>query len=285
MNKRVEQLNNQWQKEQQARFYHQKFRTIEEITGYWDKESQDYDVRMSQDLRRISAVSGLLARKGLLHKSLTVLEAGCGTGLYSMALAQYCAAVTALDLSRKMGRVLMEKARKSGLHNISFRRGNWTEIDINEAGLYKAFDFSLSALNPAMSSAQALQKLSDTATKACCIVTFAAKPRNKVRDYFEKALLPAASDEETGRRDPVFIFEILSEMGYYPEISYTQMDWVKEQGRKQAAKRLREEYGQLCPDKKRLHVIVEKYVSTNCDCREIFKEYNSSKLSVIYWDV
>lgn len=282
MNKRIEKLDEEWQREQQSYYYHRKFRTLEAVKQYWDRESDDYDVRMFQDSRRIDAIVDLLKSKDLLSGK-TILETGCGTGLYAMALARCCAKVTALDLSEKMGSVLLEKARKSHIRNIMFKQCDWTEIDIRKAGLYKANDVSLSALNPAMNSATAIMKLIDTAKQACCIITFASRPQNEVRDFFENMFLTNASKEGTIRRDGLYIYGILTEMGYYPEISYVQMDWVKEHDRKQAVERLVHEYSPLCPDRGTLKTVIEGYVDKHIDTYGMFKEYNHSRLSVLYW--
>lgn len=169
VSKKIEKLNLKWQSEQKHYSYNEKFKTKEAVKKFWDQESSDYDIRMFQDNRRIDAVVELLNKKNLLSGKY-LLEVGCGTGLYALALAPWCTRVTALDLSEKMGEVLLKKSQLKGIDNIVFKEYDWSEDDIKKAGLYQNFDIALSALNPAMNSAGAIKKLIDTAKEAICIV-------------------------------------------------------------------------------------------------------------------
>lgn len=53
-----------------------------------------------------------------------VLEAGAGTGIYTLPIARHCREVVALDISRNMLRILEEKALAEGLTNIRLLLGD-----------------------------------------------------------------------------------------------------------------------------------------------------------------
>lgn len=112
--------------------------------------------------------------------------------------------------------------------------------------------------------------------------TFASRPQNDVRDYFENMLLVNKSEEEKNRRDGYYIYEILTEMGFFPEINYVHMNWCKEHDRNKAVARLIQEYTSLCPDLQKLKNIAKGYVDKHIDSSGMFKEYNKSKLAIIH---
>lgn len=279
--KKIEKLNQKWQNEQKHYCYNKKFKTKETVKKFWDQESSDYDIRMFQDNRRVNALVELLKKKNLLSGK-DILDVGCGTGLYALALAPWCTSVTAVDLSEKMGEVLLKKSQLKAINNIIFKECNWSETDIKKAGLYQSFDIALSALNPAINSAEAVKKLVDTAKEATCIVAFASRPQNDVKDYFENIFLVNKSEEEKNRRDGYYIYEILTEMGHLPEVSYVPMNWVKKHNRNEAIARMIQEYASLCPDLQKLKRIAKDYVDKNLDSFGMFKEYNKSKLAIIH---
>lgn len=55
----------------------------------------------------------------------TVLDVGCGSGMYTIRLAQQAAMVTALDISEEMLRILMQDAAAQGLANIRPVLSDW----------------------------------------------------------------------------------------------------------------------------------------------------------------
>ena len=62
-----------------------------------------------------------------LHRDARVLDAGCGTGQWAIALAERGARVTAIDLSPEMIRLAREHARERG-RDIEWRTGDVTRL-------------------------------------------------------------------------------------------------------------------------------------------------------------
>ena len=273
-------LDKRWKEELKGFKYNIKHKTNDEKKAYWNEEAENYDTRMFQDNRRIVAVRDVLEAQGYLNKNVSVLEVGCGTGLYAMDLSEYTKSVTAIDFSEKMGEVLLKKAEKSDINNIVFKKMDWLEIDLHKKGLYKAFDIALSALNPSMSSLEALNKLCDVSKGACVIVTFSGKIENNVRKHLgNKGILNLGQDVEWSG----YVIEILRELGYNPKVVDTKMEWVKEDKEQNAVQRIVKEYAHL--NVSNIEDIISSYVKENLTENGTFKEHNVSPLAVIYWEV
>ena len=90
------------------------------------------------------------------EKGMTILDAGCGTGNFSIKLAQRGAWVTGIDLSTEMMAVAQEKARRRDL-DIKFLEMNIYKLDFPD----NYFDgvFSMAVFETLDKSQQAFQEL------------------------------------------------------------------------------------------------------------------------------
>lgn len=70
----------------------------------------------------------LAAENGVDFCGKTVLDVGCGSGMYTIRLAQQAALVTALDISEEMLRILMQDAAAQGLANIHPVLSDWQAL-------------------------------------------------------------------------------------------------------------------------------------------------------------
>lgn len=86
-------------------------------TSQFDTKAADWD---KNHRRQILAEKVAAAIASLLHdKKVKALEFGCGTGLVGLELAQFFTAMTAVDTSKEMIRVLADKLKKEGLSHIT----------------------------------------------------------------------------------------------------------------------------------------------------------------------
>ena len=278
---KLKELDEQWKEHLKTLRYHQKYKSKTEKTEYWDKEAKIYDLRMLQDNRRVQDVINILRQKGVLTKKADVLEIGCGTGLYSVELSKYSNSVTSVDISEAMGEVLNHKIQALHIDNIKFKLIDWDTVDVEKEGLNQRFDISLSALNPALNSLEALEKFCKTSRKACVIVTFHANVKNNVRQFMDKLL----SVEESNLHDcySYFTESILQEMGYHVEVFRTDMHWVKSNPTKEAVQRIISEYQYF--NSEMFEDEIYKYILENSDENGFFHENNNASLNIYYWEV
>jgi SAM-dependent methyltransferase len=78
---------------------------------------------MQAALRRREQGAVLGALEGLAQGSDRVLEVGCGTGAYTLALARRCRRVVAVDASSDMLDYLDRRLRREGVSNVETRIG------------------------------------------------------------------------------------------------------------------------------------------------------------------
>ena len=99
----------------------------------------------------------------LVLPGMSVLDAGCGMGVFTLALAEMAGPeghVVAVDLDRKNLKVLERKARRKGLEH----RITTVECDLRELPPERRFDFALAAnsLHEVPESRKFLSRLSES---------------------------------------------------------------------------------------------------------------------------
>lgn len=100
----------------------------------------------------------------------TVLDIGCGSGIYAIALAGRAAHVTGIDLSGKMVEYARLKAADAGCTNVEFAQG-----DFRTMGLDGPFDVVIAHLTPAVADGETFAKMMGLARRYCAI----AKPARR----------------------------------------------------------------------------------------------------------
>jgi len=105
----------------------------EKITRWYDLQAPLYRLwRDSYDGPLVREVHALLRPQG---ESATILDAGCGTGLFSIGLARVEPGwrLTATDVSQGMLAVARRQAARRDLDNIDWRRGDVTALPFDDA--------------------------------------------------------------------------------------------------------------------------------------------------------
>lgn len=87
-------------------------------TRFWDRAARKYAADPIKDLAGYERT--LERTRGLLHRSDTVLEIGCGTGTTALRLAPSVTRIVATDVSSEMIAIAREKARAEACRNAEF---------------------------------------------------------------------------------------------------------------------------------------------------------------------
>jgi putative AdoMet-dependent methyltransferase len=106
--------------------------------GWWFDEFRHLGVDFD-DVAQVEAYSqkqgtrpedeqALIARLGIASDD-TVLEFGCGTGIFALEAARVCAHVTAVDISKTMLAYVGQRAAQAGLGNVTLTHGGFLSYE------------------------------------------------------------------------------------------------------------------------------------------------------------
>jgi len=125
----------------------------------WDEKAKNY-TRYEQGNDRFEAkILGALEE---LHVSLDdkkIIDIGCGTGVYTLRVAQKALHVDGIDSSKEMLNVLREDAKELHLNNIVTIISSWSEYKIKS----DKYDIALCTMSPAVNDEYTYKKMSDCA--------------------------------------------------------------------------------------------------------------------------
>ncbi|EOC5019173.1 class I SAM-dependent methyltransferase [Campylobacter upsaliensis] len=114
----------------------------------WDKKAKNY-ARFSPTLNTIQRQSFEEFQKlGLDFKDKSVIDIGCGTGVWTLHLAFLAKEILALDNSKAMLEILQEDASKLGLSNIKSVNLSFEDFMRENANL--RFDIAFLSMSPAL---------------------------------------------------------------------------------------------------------------------------------------
>ncbi len=162
----------------------------------WNKKAESY-TRFSHDAHSFqSLILGKIAQRGISFEQKSVLDIGCGTGVYTLHLAKHALHVNALDFSKEMLNILHEDAIKEGLDKkFTFTCNTWSDFESD-----KDFDIVFSSMSPAFESNADFEKMHAYAREYCVYLGWGGKRESTLLDpIFQahgKALnVPAGSEK------------------------------------------------------------------------------------------
>lgn len=121
---------------------------------YWNSRAASFPRFEAGDDNYEARMLRLARQNGVDFRNKSVLDVGCGSGMYTIRLAQEAASVTALGISDEMLRILMQDAANMGLANICPVRSDWEHFDSDER-----FQIVFASMVPALNDDAAREKL------------------------------------------------------------------------------------------------------------------------------
>jgi SAM-dependent methyltransferase len=195
---------------------------------FWNGRADSFNQNLKDKEKKTSILIESMMERNILHHKAKVLDIGCGPGTHSIPMAEKCQEVFSMDISENMLKILQDKATKLGLENVHPMKVNWVDINLEEKQWDKKFDLVFASMSPAIHNYETLKKMCD-ASSGYCYLSAWVKRESKVED----ALFNLINKEEgkTGiLEDKIYYaFNILWNMGYYPEISYNERNWKSSQ--------------------------------------------------------
>ena len=186
---------------------------------WWDSMAADFAGHERPDLNNSLALR-LMQREAMITNGGRVLDVGCGSGRFSVVLAEMGAAVTGVDISPKM----IDYAQKAaaGL-SAQFYAEDWHALGLAAKAWDKSFDLVLAHMTPAVMSAETFMKLSQ-ASRGWCLMVKPARRTNSVYDELNK-LVGAPADTKALDETIAYAFSLLWDAGFSPRLEYDQQVW------------------------------------------------------------
>ena len=125
----------------------------------WDEKAKNYARYSSCNNTFEANVLKTIKNLGIDFKDKSIIDIGCGTGVYTLHVAQIAKKVVGIDYSINMLEILNEDSRKMEIININTYHNTWSDFDTND----KIFDIALCTMSPAVKSEKELEKFHSSA--------------------------------------------------------------------------------------------------------------------------
>ena len=126
----------------------------------WNKKAQNYNRYTPDNSVLEAAICDKIITSGIQLDNRQILDIGCGTGAYTLRVAQRAAHIDAVDISPEMLRILQEDAHSNGLDNITTHTSSWETYPLPDT----PYDIAIATMFPALKQDHHFQKMHDAAT-------------------------------------------------------------------------------------------------------------------------
>ena len=256
------------------------WRTTAELEQHWDARADSFVARTKKKSKDNEILSFFQSKK-LDITDLNILDLGCGPGRHSVLFAQNGAAsVTGLDISSRMIEHCRELARTEGVTNTEFHVGAWEDFDVDKHGWNRKFDLAFSAVSPAMSTVESLNKFLAVSKKYCYLSGFVTR-YDSIHDYLVTNLGAAPGSRQ--EYNVYYIFNILWLRGINADIEYRDFTSERELTLDEACVI----YGDKAPAHKRINASAEQireYLKKMAH-NGVLKVTEKKKQAILFWMV
>jgi SAM-dependent methyltransferase len=189
-------------------------------TEWWDTMAARFST-LEEPTVETSITMRIIAREKMLTPVGRVLDVGCGTGRFLLALAKTGVNITGIDISTKMTAFAKEKT--AGQSEIQVFTENWHTLNLEEKDWNTAFDLTLANMTPAITDAQTFMKLSQASRRWCLMV----KPCRRTSTIYDvlNALVGVPEEKKALDDALIYAFALLWDSGYSPRVEYEYEVW------------------------------------------------------------
>lgn len=190
--------------------------------AFWNRMAEHYpDPLDAKTLSETNEILSIVKGKGVEIHGADILDIGCGTGTYSLPLADDAETVTGLDNSDAMVDRLTELIAFSGVRNVYPVKASWKDIDIIKSGFERAFDIVLASMTPAVQTQQDFDKMEGCSKKWCVYIGWGRKRENELmEEMFKLHGLDYGPPSGAG-----VACDMLAQAGRRPSVDYFETFW------------------------------------------------------------
>lgn len=252
--------------------------------SYWDNRAEEFNnsVYSSTSEMRVNKIINFLSVNGMLTKESSVLDIGCGPGRFAVEFAKRAKNVVGIDISGRMLDFAVKNVQSQKLTNVSYKKLNWVEADIEANGWNKKFDLVTAINCPGIKDRNTLEKMMKASRKYCFLSNFVERT-DSVRDFIVSEILKLEGSKFCS--NTIYsIINILWLLGYYPSITYFDFEIERE-------RTVEDAYAYYCSSIKmdgRLNNeqrnSIMDYLKKSSE-NGIIREKVRSKTALVYWQV
>lgn len=145
------------------------------LINRWKTKSQKYPRYSNPSGEVREHVLRSISEIGIDFSGKSVIDIGCGTGIYTICVAKQASQVTGVDISEEMLAILKEDSEAEGCRNIEMINSPWDTFDRKG----RKWDIAFSTMSPAMDSASDFQRATDCAREAVVYLGWGGKRENR----------------------------------------------------------------------------------------------------------
>ena len=146
----------------------------------WDKKAKNYSRYSDEKDRFENRIFDALNSLNVDFENKTLLDIGCGTGVYTLHLAKKCLHVDGIDSSKEMLEVLKKDANKLNLNNINTLHVNWDSFTCKDN-----YDYAFCTMSPAIRRDEDLEKMTNCAKTKIYLGWAGKRETHIIEELFE----------------------------------------------------------------------------------------------------
>lgn len=223
-----------------------------------------------------------IERSIALTDEIQTLDIGCGSGVYSMALAPRVGKAVGVDISPNMIAYANNRAKKLGIRNTEFRCMEWSGADIDALGFRGTFDVVFAHMTPAISDFHALDKL-NACSRNLCLMERPTRRKNSVQDEAFR-LVGIPQSEESYYGDLPKIFSYLWYTGACPQFYYHEEVWDQKRSVEDMVHWVTDRARLVKPLSEKEAAVIREYVSSLAS-EGMVSEYTTTTKVLTVWKV
>ncbi len=149
-----------WREDREKSFFRRGRKTLKDTVNFWNKRADNFqkNVMGKKGDKRVSRVLSWLEKQGVELAGKRVLDIGAGPGAFTLAIAQRCREVVALEPAGAMVEYLNSEIKNNGLENVRVIQEAWEEVELDKEGLAGAFDLVFASMSPGINNLETIEK-------------------------------------------------------------------------------------------------------------------------------
>jgi len=251
----------------------------EKAKKFWEYKAKRYPLPFEErSLKTTKKIIDIVKGRRVVIENARILDIGCGTGNYTLPLAQEAWAVIGVDFSESMISRLTEELKKHHFHNVSTLCASWKDLDITSSNFEKAFDIVWSSMSMAVREEEDVRKMEACSRNWCVYIGWGGKKKNPLMEEIFKihdiAFQPPAATNN--------ISAILNQIGRSHSLDFieTSWDWCGTCDEAVEDISVHIEFFGGTPITEKIKDVVSKYSQDG-----LLKHTTDAKLGIITWQV